>query len=92
MSTKADISILRYLLATLLATAAASILVYLWIVDLISLQRVFGAMLGSEFIIFAMLVYVYYKPTLTVSTTNWLLLGCIVAAIFLLIAVQLGSS
>jgi hypothetical protein len=84
-------NILRYSVATLLATAAAAIVVYLWILDLVSLQRVFGAMLGSELVIFAMIVYIYYKPTLTVADSNWLLLGCLVAASFLLIAVQLGS-
>jgi peptidoglycan/LPS O-acetylase OafA/YrhL len=86
-----DNDIVRYSVATLLATAAASILVYLWIVDLVSLQRVFGALLGAELVIFAMVVYVYYKPTITVASNNWLLLGCVVAASFLLIAVQLGS-
>jgi len=86
-----DNDIVRYLVATLLATAAASIVVYLWILDLVSLQRVFGAMLGSELVIFAMVVYIYYKPTLTTANSNWLLLGCAVAASFLLIAVQLGS-
>lgn len=82
---------MRYVVATLLATAAASILIYLWILDLVALQRVFGAMLGSELVIFAMLVYVYYKPSLTLPTINWLLLGCSIAASFLLIAVQLSS-
>ena len=87
----ADEDIVRYSVATLLATAAASIAVYLWILDLVSLQRVFGAMLGSELVIFAMVVYIYYKPTLTVTSSNWLFLGCLVAAFFLLVAVQLGS-
>jgi peptidoglycan/LPS O-acetylase OafA/YrhL len=88
---KPDKDIVRYAVATLLATAAASILLYLWILDLVSLQRVFGALLGSELVIFAMVVYIYYKPTLTTSSNNWLLVGCLVAASFLLIAVQLGS-
>ncbi|MDA4111372.1 MAG: hypothetical protein OK439_02455 [Thaumarchaeota archaeon] len=88
---KPDNDIIRYSVATLLATAAASILVYLWILDLVSLQRVFGALLGSELVIFAMVVYIYYKPSLTLESSNWLLLGCLVAAAFLLIAVQLGS-
>jgi len=87
-----DENIMRYSVAILLATAAASIAAYLWILDLVSLQRVFGAMLGAELVIFSMVVYLYYKPTLTVTTNNWLLLGCVVAACFLLIAVQLGST
>jgi peptidoglycan/LPS O-acetylase OafA/YrhL len=91
MNVKPDEDIIQYSVATLLSTAAASILVYLWIVDLVSLQRVFGALLGSELIIFAMVVYIYYKPTLTKEGNNWLLLGCLIAASFLLVAVQLGS-
>ena len=88
---KLDDDIVRYSVATLLATAAASILVYLWILNLVSFQRVFGALLGSELVIFAMVVYIYYKPAITVANSNWLLLGCLIAASFLLIAVQLGS-
>jgi hypothetical protein len=89
---KPDDNIVRYSVAMLLATAAASILVYLWILNLVSFQRVFGAMLGSELVIFAMIVYIYYRPTLSVSNSNWLLVGCVIAASFLLIAVQLGST
>jgi len=89
---KLDDDIVRYSVATLLATAAASILVYLWILNLVSFQRVFGALLGSELVIFAMVVYIYYKPAITVANSNWLLLGCVIAASFLLVAVQLGSA
>ena len=88
---KLEEPMIRYTLATLLATAATSIALYLWIIDEISLQRVFGAMLGSELIIFSMLVYVFSKPSLSNSNGNWLLLGCAVAAAFLLISVQLGT-
>lgn len=89
---KPDEDIVRYSVMTLLATAAASIAAYLWILDLVSLQRVFGAMLGSELVIFAMIVYIYYKPSITAESSNWLLVGCLVAASFLLVAVQLGSA
>jgi len=75
----------------MLATAAASIAVYLWIIDQISLQRVFGALLGAELIIFSMVVYIFYKPSLSAANSNWLLLGCVVAGVFLIIAVQLGT-
>ena len=88
---KLDEEMLRYTVATLLATAAASIAGYLWIVDLVSLQRVFGAMLGSELVIFAMAVYVYLNPSISSTSNTWLLVGCVIAAVFLLIAVQLGS-
>jgi hypothetical protein len=83
---------LRFTVVTLLAAAAASIAVYLWVIDLASLQRTFGAMLGSELVIFSMALYVYYRPSLASSGNRWLLVGCVVAAAFLLIAVQLGST
>ncbi len=83
--------IIRQALATLLASAAASIAFYLWIVDPVALQREFGAMLGAELVIFSMIVYVFYKHPLTKSNINWLLLGCVTATLFLVIAVFLGS-
>jgi RsiW-degrading membrane proteinase PrsW (M82 family) len=86
-----DEDTLRYGVEILLATAAAMIAVYLWFVDISTLQRVFGALLGSELMIFATLIYVYYKPTMTGPNSKWLLMGCTTAAVFLLIAVQLGS-
>ncbi len=82
---------IRYAVIALLATAASTILAYLWTMDIVSLQRTFGALLGSELVIFSMIVFVYYKPALTISNTNWLCLGCVVAAIFLLIAVLISS-
>ena len=89
---KLDEEMLRYTVVTLLAIAAASIAVYLWVIDLVALQRVFGAMLGSELVIFSMALYVYYRPSFAGTSNRWLLLGCVVAAFFLLIAVQLGST
>jgi hypothetical protein len=86
-----DDEIIRYAVATLLSTAAATIAVYLWFIDLFSLQRVFGALLGAELVIFSMVIYVYYKPTLQGSNTKLLLGGFLLAAAFLLVAVQLGS-
>jgi len=86
-----DEETLRYAVETLLATAAASIAVYLWFLDISALQRVFGAMLASELVIFATAVYVYYKPTMLGPNTKWVVMGCATAATFLLIAVQLGG-
>jgi hypothetical protein len=82
---------LRYAVETLLASAAATIGVYLWFLDISSLQRVFGALLASELVIFATAIYVFYKPTMTGPNTKWLVMGCATAAVFLLIAVGLGS-
>jgi hypothetical protein len=49
-------------------------------------------MLGSELVIFSMLIYIYGKPSLAGKQGTWLLLGCVLAAIFLLISIQVGIS
>ncbi len=82
---------IRYAVETLLAASAATITVYLWFLDLVANQRTFGAMIGSELVIFAMMIYIYRKPSLTGATNSWLLFGCAMAAFFLLLAIQLGS-
>lgn len=87
---KIDEGSLRFTVATLLAAAAASIAFYLWNLDLFRGQRVFGAMLGAELIIFSMLIYVYYRPSIGGTPGNWLLLGCVATAAFLLVSIQLG--
>ena len=88
---KIDDEMIKYTVETLLGAGAATITVYLWLLDLVANQRTFGAMVGSELVIFAMMIYLYRKPSLTGTTTSWLLLGCVTAALFLLLAVQLGS-
>ncbi len=82
---------LKFGVITLLASAAATIAVYLWFLDITTLQRVFGALLASELMIFATVIYVYSKPTITGPYTKWLVMGCITAGAFLLVAVQLGG-
>jgi hypothetical protein len=86
-----DEQTLRYAVETLLASAAATIAVYLWFLDISTLQRVFGALLASELVIFATAIYVYSKPTMAGPNAKWLVMGCATAAVFLLISVQLGS-
>ncbi|MDV3278352.1 MAG: hypothetical protein LYZ69_07790 [Nitrososphaerales archaeon] len=86
---RVDDQMMRYTVETLLAAAAATLTVYLWLFNLVANQRTFGAMIGSGFVIFAMMIYAYYKPSLTGSSNSWLLAGCVTAAVFLLLAVQL---
>jgi len=87
-----DEQMVRYAIGTLFATAGASIMVYLWYIDLIVSQRVFGTLLASGLIIFAMSIYVFSKESLAGRTNTWLLLGCLGSAVFLIMAVQLGTS
>ncbi len=86
-----DDDTLRYAVETLLAVSAATITVYLWFLDLVVNQRTFGALVASELVIFAMMIYMYRRPSLNAKTNSWLLIGLVTAALFLLIAVQLGS-
>jgi len=88
---KVDDEMMRYTVETLLAAAATTLTVYLWLFDIAANQRAFGAMIGSGFVIFAMMIYVYFKPSLSARSNTWLLAGCLVAAIFLLLAVQLTA-
>jgi hypothetical protein len=87
-----DEGLLRYAVGTLLAAAGSAIMVYLWYIDLIALQRVFGALLAAGLVIFAMALYVFSKQTITGRENTWLLLGCLGAGALLLMAVQLGTS
>ncbi len=87
---KLDGGSLRSTIAALLASTAAAIGVYLWNINLVRGQRVFGAMLGSELVIFSMLIYVYLNPSIGGKQSTWLLLGCLLASAFLLISIQVG--
>jgi hypothetical protein len=89
---KLNEQMVRDAVGTLFATAGASIMVYLWYIDLIISQRVFGALLAAGLMIFAMSIYVFSKETLTGRNNTWLLLGCLGTAIFLIMAVQLGTT
>jgi hypothetical protein len=89
---KVDEETLRYVLGTLFALAGSSITIYLWYIDQLALQRVFGALLAAGLVIFSMAVYVFTKPSLTGRSNTWLLIGCLSAATLLLMAVQFGTS
>ena len=86
-----DDDMVRYGVETLLAAAAATLTVYLWFFNIVAYQRAFGAMIGAGFVIFSMMIYVYFRPSLTGRSNSWLLAGCLAAAVFLLLAVQLTA-
>jgi len=76
----------------LFGAAAVTLMLFLWFIDPLTNQRAFGAVIASEFLIFAMMIQVYRKPSITGSSNSWLLLGCSAAALFLLLAVQLATA
>lgn len=67
------------LLAFLVVIAA-----YVWFLDLLNQQRVFGFLVSAELIVFAMLTYTYYKPTFDELNKTLLLIASL-AVIDLLI-------
>jgi len=81
----------RYTVETLLAAAALTLTVYAWLIDPVVNQRAFGVLVGSAFVIFSMMIYAYYKPSLTGSSNTWLLAGCVTESVLLLLAVQLAT-
>jgi hypothetical protein len=88
---RVDDQMMKYTVETLLAAAALTLAAYTWVIDPVVNQRAFGALVGAAFVIFSMMVYAYYKPSLIGRSNTWLLLGCLTGAVLLLIAVQLSS-
>ncbi|HXW95137.1 MAG TPA: hypothetical protein VEJ19_05475 [Nitrososphaerales archaeon] len=85
-----DEAVIRYAVETIFAAGAVTLMVYLWFIDQVANQRAFGAIVGSELVIFAMMIQMYRSPSVSGRNNTWLLLGCAVAAFFLLLAVQLS--
>jgi hypothetical protein len=60
------------------------IAVYVWSLNLLTQERVFGFLISAELIVFAMLTYTYYKQTFDELNKTLLLMACL-AVIDLLI-------
>lgn len=58
--------------------------VYLWFVDLLLQQRVFGLLLSAEFTAFSLLIYVYRMENAEDLEKRWLFIG-VIALIFLVL-------
>jgi hypothetical protein len=76
----------RILLSATLVAFLAVIAFNLWLVDLLSSQREFGAFLSAELVAFAMLVYITAKPDYYGVKKSWVLIGCLALAVFLTLA------
>jgi hypothetical protein len=81
----------KYRIAFVLTILLIVMAAYLWFIDLLSMQRVFGMLLASELVTFAMLAYVYSKPTFSKTSKGWLLLGSIAVAAFLFLALAIAA-
>ncbi len=63
----------------------------LWLIDLSSMQGVFGALLASELMSFSILCYLYSKPTYSEVGTGWLVAGFGALVAFLMVALSVAG-
>jgi hypothetical protein len=88
---KLNQEVVKYPVGWVLVILLATIAMYLWLIDLFSLQRVFGVLLASELVVFAMLAYVYSKTSFSKVSKTWLLLGSIAVVGFLFLALIIAT-
>ncbi len=63
--------------------------VTIWLLDFVTQQRVFGLLVGAEFIAFALLVYLYYEETPAQISRKLVLTGFVALAALVLLAAAL---
>jgi hypothetical protein len=84
---KMDESSVRSLASAALVALLAVVAVYLWFIDILTMQKEFGTFLAAELTAFAMLLYLYLKPTHGEFKKQWLLAGCFFLALCLALAI-----
>jgi uncharacterized cupredoxin-like copper-binding protein len=75
-----------FLLAFIIAVGVA-----VWLLDLVAQQRVFGLLVGAEFVAFGLLVYLYYEENPADVNRKWLLAGLVALATLVLLAAAVFS-
>lgn len=88
---KLDQEAVKYPVGWVLVILLVTIAAYLWLMDLFSMQRVFGVLLASELVAFAMLAYMYSKPSFSKVSKTWLLIGSVSVAVFLFLALTIAT-
>ena len=77
----------RSLAFVALVAFLAVIAIYLWFIDILTMQKQFGAFLAAELTALAMLLYLYAKPPRGEFRKQWFLAGCLFIAFCLALAV-----
>jgi uncharacterized cupredoxin-like copper-binding protein len=77
------------LIAIFLIVFLFAVGVAIWLLDLITQQRIFGLLVGAEFLAFALLVYLYYEETPVDVNRKWLLGGFAALATLVILATTL---
>lgn len=88
---KIDQEVVKYPMGWVLVILLVTIAAYLWIVDMFAMQRVFGVLLASELLVFAMLAYLYSRSSFSKVSKPWLLIGSIGVAAFLFLALTIAT-
>jgi len=60
---------------------------YIWFLNLMTQERVFGFLISAEMVVFSMLVYTYYKPDFDELSRTWLLMASIAVVELLIFSV-----
>jgi hypothetical protein len=74
------------LIAVLLLTFLVIVGIVIWLLDLVTQQRIFGFLMSAEFVAFALLVYLYYEENPQDINKKLLLSGFIALGILVLLA------
>ena len=70
--------------AVFLLTFLVVVAVVLWLLNIVTQQRVFGFLMSAEFVGFAMLVYIFYQENL--ASKKLLLAGFVALGVLVLLA------
>ena len=77
----------RSLASVALVAFLVVIAICLWFIDILAMQKQFGAFLAAELTAFAMLLYLYAKPAHGEFRKQWFLAGCLFMAFCLALAI-----
>ncbi len=73
----------RTTISILLLVFLVVVAAYMWSLDLVASQRVFGVLLSAELVAFSMLIYISAEPGYNKVNKIWLLIGYFILALLL---------
>jgi len=79
-----------YLISVLILCFVAVVAAYLWSIDLLTEQRVFGVLLSAVLLAFSMLIYVYRRPSYREMSKLLLMMGYLGLMILLSLGIAIS--
>jgi hypothetical protein len=73
----------RTTISILLLVFLVAVAAYIWSLDLVASQRVFGVLLSAELVAFSMLIYISAEPGYNKVNKIWLSIGYFILALLL---------